>query len=476
MAHLRRIVSSLALLATVISMAGCGQSQKGELSAESSTTSQANTETDATPLPIAAKSNESTVPKPDAPAGTGKKGHDVAEKPRPKTRATLEPPGVETLELIETVQGKESEAYQGRGHDGLNFGETKDSLTAKKLIVGRMPSSEFFGLKDNREVLFMPDGDLVGIGYVHSSRDNERTSAKLIDLFGKPEPENVEQFSTASRSTLRVTYHFPNVVIVVRYVFGTSTGITGMVQKTERVLVEYYDRRWVVQELAAHIEQQRAATARFVAVVEAGSIPDVELEKLPSWPESRIEEKKTSGWKGHYWVPNVNKDSGEKKPPRNPNSPDPNWFAALVSLTSSRLLKKSERSSEGRNSKPLQPSSCFFSHRGATRTSLGPWLRKPPGASRVFQHPARTSDHPKGTVLSTLRVPTENRRLLEKTNLDYLLIRANSALAQESFPPRSDSITVKSMGTAKSFEWLTKDYLIVQINADNTVVVARRPN
>lgn len=432
MTHLRTIVPSLLLLTSVIWLAGCGQSEKGELAAESSAPSQSGSEPATVAPSGAAKANEDThpsaaakakagtEPKPVAPIVDGKNSND--EVPQPKKRVPLEPTGVETLELIETVLGKESEAFLGRGDNGLTFNETKDSLTNKKLIAGRMAYGEFFRLKDNREVLFTPSGDLVGIAYLHSKGDNDRTSAKLMDLFGKPEPENVEKFSTSSSSTLRVTYHFPNVIVVVRYVFETTV-VFNEIRKAERVFVDYFDRRWVVQQLAAHIEYQSKAFERFAEVVEAGSIPGVELEKLPSWPESRIDEKKALRGKAYYWVPNIIKDTGgEKKTPRNPNAPDPSWFASLVTSSPASL------------------------------------------------------DHPKGTALTTLRVPNDRRCLLEKTNLSFLLIRVNSAMAQETFPPRGESITVKTAGTAKSFEWLTKDYLIVQVNADNSLVVARRPN
>jgi hypothetical protein len=419
---IRSKIPSLTLLICMLWSAGCGRSEKVEVATESEAAEQPpSLPADVAPAPNARPGKEGKDIEPVPSIAAGEKSGN--KEPQPKPRSTPPRPGADTLELIETVLGKQSDEYQGNGYSDLTFDETKETLTGKKLLTGRMPNSEFFGMKGNREVLFAPNGDLVGMAFLYSEGDNERSSAKLIDLFGKPEPENVEKFategSTRSSSILRVTYHCPNVVVVIRYVFESSIEFNS-VRKTQRTFLGIYDRRWIVQELAGHIEHQRDAMEWFTKVVDAGRPPGTELGKLPSWPETTIEEKTSAIWSGFYWMPTKSKEGEAEKNPRNP--PVPNWLAALT-------------------------------------TQAG-----------------KTPEHPKDTVSATLRVPSERRTLLEKSNLAYMLTRANSALAQVSFPPRGDSITVKSMGTAKSFEWLTKDYLIVQVKADNTLVVARRPN
>jgi hypothetical protein len=402
--------------------AGCGQSEKGELAADTETAKHPTSPTNAAPPPLQPNENEGKGTEATPPSGAGeKKERDVEHKP--KTRSTTQPPSADTLELIEAVLGKQSDDYQASGHSGLTFDETKDSLAEKKLLVGRKPNSELFALKDNREVQFTASGKLVGILLLHSEGDNERSSAKLIDLFGKPEPENVEKFasegSTRSSSILRVTYLCPNVLVSIRYVFETSIEFNNTVRKTQRTFLAIYDRRWVIEELAAHIEHQRKAMTWLTEVVEAGRPPGTELGKLPVWPATKIEAKNSAIWSSYYWVPTKAK---EDEVDENSKNQGQNWMAALTTQS------------------------------------------------------AKTPDHPKGTVTAMLRIPSERRTLLEKSNLAYLLTRANSRLAQELFPPRADTITVNSIGTAKSFEWLTKEYLIVQVKADNTLVVARRPN
>lgn len=86
---------------------------------------------------------------------------------------------------------------------------------------------------------------------------------------------------------------------------------------------------------------------------------------------------------------------------------------------------------------------------------------------------------PKGSVLTALRLdkwPDSKASILGRTSFHYLLGRIDSVLVQEAFPPRGEKIGVNRLRLSISYDWMTKEYYKIEISADHTVTVVRRPD
>jgi len=339
----------------------------------------------------------------------------------------------DTLRLLETVLGKQGSVYRTRGWAEYSFGETKEKVEKVSPVTGKFPDkpdNPWLKLKNGTEVLFSPAGELVGIATTYSKDDNERSLEKLKDIFGVAEKTNIElfevvdTFSRRREDILRLAYHFPEAVVVTQFVISTAE-LPNTTLKSERVLLTVFDRRWLAQELTASINAKRKTLNWFAEVVKAGRSGGFDKDKLPSYADAESEEKAPLAMDGVYWTAKAVKEPAKAAPTRAEKFPNPNWFAAIATQN------------------------------------------------------ARTPENPKGTVVCTLRfsrMANDGDGLIRRSVASFLVDRANSVLAQEYFRPRGDKIEVVTTKAKKTFEWMTKDYLTVRVQPDNSLVVIRKPD
>lgn len=369
------------------------------------------------PSPAVEEKSAPETVKPIVPASVPK-GQGFIPSP------VLDSPPVEFEALAVSILGRQSDRFSDHAFKGLPLGATREQVHKHSAIKVVLSDTGWHLLENGYEVYFSED-QLVCIGSKVSDHTDEIAVQQVKDLFGDAEKDNIAQTTIVSLSgnnreeSVRVLYHFPKTVVLVRFVNSVSRGINDF-KRNDRTFVAIYDRDWVLTQLQKEYNARSEGTRWFVNLVNDPTSETLDPAKLPKW-DSRVGETGFSK-KGIYWFPaKPRMDSKKPKGAEKFNIPI-DWVAAGV---------------------------------------------KTPGISRNIVE----------TMSYTFRFgkTTEYQdNPLERTTLRHLISKTQSVMLQTYFLPQDGRITLITKDANDSYEWQTEGGLKVSVHSDHSVV-AKRP-
>ena len=216
---------------------------------------------------------------------------------------TVDDPAGDVLDphdpVVARVFSITSDSYTPAGFQDIEFGMSRAAVIAKVAIE---QEAEGGWAISGDHGFYFEDDHLRAYTRLYR-KDPESTVTTLKTLFGEPRPEDTFTFETATndsfsggskRELLLIQYHFPRSVVYIQAAWNTyleSGRIAGGQSSTQLYV---FDRQWLMSVLDDDIEQKRRLLVRLRELVELATNGVLDWDNLPSYPDTRLEQRRTS--------------------------------------------------------------------------------------------------------------------------------------------------------------------------------------